>query len=245
MLHTGGIFSVSSDRQLIYCLNVSGHTGDPPAGGNTAWRPGSHSSSNVQDGPQNDPPSRNPGSLRCGVGTTHLGVYPLGFDDQEMRGVILTLLDSDGISESACLHQCCSLGPSKCQYLWFFETKCIAVSCSQSLPLYCRSVPAPPYIPPADTKYLGIQYNRWTSNWADGESISPPTVPTDRPPFVEETMSSLPNPNEPPEVGISPKDVVIQDSEVTLSAWLSGKQHQVCILTGYVFCYLIATILVD
>lgn len=155
-------------------------------------------------------------------------MYPLGFDDQEMRGVILTLLlDSDELSESACLHQCCSLGPSKCQYLWFFETKCIAVSCSQSLPLYCRSVPAPPYIPPADTKYLGIQYNRWTSNWADGESISPPTVPTNRPPFVEETMSSLPNPNKPPEVGISPKDVVIQDSEVTLSAWLSGKQHQV------------------
>jgi hypothetical protein len=173
--------------------------------------------------------SRHRSSQQCIMATVHLGAYPLGFRMEEVRGfTLLPLFDSDELSEDACLQKCCALGPTKCQYLWFFETNCIAAACRPSLPYYCQYAQIPPHIPHVGAKYVSIQYSfRDVSSWGNGRTLSPPTAPNNQPPLAEETTSLLHNGNQPPTVGvILPKDVVTQDSEVVLSAKLSDHQDQ-------------------
>lgn len=37
-----------------------------------------------------------------------------------------------------CIAECCSQGPEKCQYLWVFETTCIAVGCDTDKASSCK-----------------------------------------------------------------------------------------------------------
>ena len=173
--------------------------------------------------------SRHRSSQKCIMASVHLGAYPLGFRMEEVRGfTLLPLFDSDQLSEDACLQKCCTLGPTKCQYLWFIETYCIAAACRTSLPYYCGYAQIPPHIPHVGAKYVSIQYSLDVSSWENGRTLSPPTAPNNQPPLAEETTSLLHNGNQPPTVGvILPKDVVTQDSEVVLSAQLSDHHHQV------------------
>ena len=166
---------------------------------------------------------REGGPRPCRVTGERYGVYPQGFSVEGARGILfLPLFDGAQLSETACLEKCCALGPLRCQYLWFFRRKCIAVACNPYQSFYCNYSPVPSHIPSSDSKCISVQYGSGEDDlWQSVSAFSlATTTPTST--IAEGTMSSLRN--QPPEVGIVPSDVVTQDSEVVLSARLSDDQ---------------------
>ena len=152
----------------------------------------------------------------------------MGFRIEEAIGITFSLLfESDQLSESLCLQRCCVLGPQECQYIWFYLNQCIAVACSPGHSYFCQYELVPPHILSSSAKYASIWYRDGGNEWPNSEpSHTPPNTPS--PPHTEGTMSQLHHTNRPLAVGISPADVVTQDSEIVLSAQLTDQQiHEV------------------
>ena len=63
-------------------------------------------------------------SDNCKVADHYQNSIPSG----NIRELDITPLEAN--SPAQCLEQCCTLGPTACQYIWVFKEKCYAVACS-------------------------------------------------------------------------------------------------------------------
>ena len=187
-------------------------------------------STNTLDGFQS-PPRSSVGheSQQCEAGTWYRGAYPKGFYNgpSGLRSVVL-LMDGQERSESQCFQKCCELGRQRCQHLWFFRTKCYAISCD----LYsdhCDPISVPSNIPTSTSVYIDIHYSTNTS--PPSEETPPPSEET--PPPSVETLPRKPlvinQDYGSPRAIISPSVVETQASVVSLSAQHSSSEPQVTI----------------
>lgn len=72
--------------------------------------------------------------LECSVGEQYLKSIPFG----GMKNPNLKINPILALSALQCLEKCCDLGPSVCQFIWVFESKCFAVACSSGYELLCK-----------------------------------------------------------------------------------------------------------
>ena len=72
--------------------------------------------------------------LKCSVGEQYLKSIPFG----GMKNPNLRINPILAASALQCLEKCCDLGPTKCQFIWVFESKCFAVACSSGHEFLCK-----------------------------------------------------------------------------------------------------------
>lgn len=70
----------------------------------------------------------------CSVGEQYLHSIPFG----GMKNPNLKINPILASSALKCLEECCDLGPSVCQFIWVFESKCFAVACSSGHDFLCE-----------------------------------------------------------------------------------------------------------
>ena len=91
-------------------------------------------------------------SDNCKVADHYQNSYPSG----NIRELDITPLEAN--SPVQCLQQCCTLGPTTCQYIWVLKDKCYAVACSPMTESLCMPREMSSNDGPA-TGYYKIQYS--------------------------------------------------------------------------------------
>ena len=157
-----------------------------------------------------------PVTNECSVGRWYTAAIPEGFKPDRPDDIKFSFLldEEEQSTEAQCFQECCTLGPSRCQYVWFYKSTCVAVACQ----LYSNSGSCRPVhvnnLPSDVSSYVSMIYNSIDNTLPSSSPLPPSTLA----PTTVTTTSHQYN-NIPPRPTITPSDAVIyDDSEITLTA---------------------------
>ena len=96
----------------------------------------------------------------CSIAWTYKQSIPAG-DVKQLPG--LTFLDVKSVTVDACKAACCEQGPSKCQYLWIVNKKCLAISCPEILNDQCLPSKLTSSASSLDSTYFKMTFDKGIS----------------------------------------------------------------------------------